>query len=337
MTVLVTGAGGFLGRQIARSLLGQGADHVVLHGRHLPPAGLLERLQAEFPHARVEWRAANLLGRGRLGPLVQGIDCLIHAAAGMRGAPADIFANSVVGTRNLLEAAGEAGVRRVALVSSFSVYKTVDLPVGGMLDERVAIEESGTHKGAYGFAKTFQERLFRQLQQTHGFESVIVRPGVIYGPGGSGLSPRVGIQFMGWFFSLGRGALLPLTYVDNCADAVALAACKAPDGAVYNVVDDDLPRCEDYLRAYRRHVRPVRVLPVPRPVFQLGAKWLERYHRASKGQLPAVFTPYVVRSMYRPLRYSNEALKQLGWMPRVPTAEGMRRTFDWMREAASRG
>jgi hypothetical protein len=44
--------------------------------------------------------------------------------------------------------------------------------------------------------------------------------------------------------------------------------------------------------------------------------------------LPAVFTPLVVRSMYRPLRYSNAKLKSIGWTPKVSVADGMRRTFD---------
>jgi hypothetical protein len=51
------------------------------------------------------------------------------------------------------------------------------------------------------------------------------------------------------------------------------------------------------------------------------------YHKRSKGQLPAIFTPYVVDSMYRPLRYSNAALKAIGWTQGVPTAEGMTRAF----------
>jgi hypothetical protein len=43
--------------------------------------------------------------------------------------------------------------------------------------------------------------------------------------------------------------------------------------------------------------------------------------------LPAVFTPYLVRSMYRPLRYSNAALKALGWQQRIPTSAAMERTL----------
>lgn len=332
MKILLTGAGGFLGKQIARSLLAKGADKLRLHFRQRPPEGFVEGLSAQFPDSRIEWVAVNLLARGKLVSAVHGVDCIVHAAAGMRGAAADMFANTVLGSRNVLEAAAVGGVKRVVLVSSFSVYNTEKLASGALLTESNPIEQIGINKGPYGYAKTRQEQLFLDLAQQHGFETVILRPGVIYGPGGGGLSPRVGLKAMGVFFSLGGKVTLPLTYVDNCADAVAHAALHAPAGSAFNVVDDDLPSCGAYLAAYRRQVQSMRTLRVPYWAFLIGSRWLQRYHRASKGQLPAVFTPYVVRSMYRPVTYSNAALRAIGWKPGVSTSEAMERAFSWMRE-----
>jgi nucleoside-diphosphate-sugar epimerase len=332
MKILLTGAGGFLGKRIAHSLLSKGATDLRMHFRQRPPTGFVEDLAAQFPQAHIEWAAANLLKRGALEPLVQNIDCMIHAAAGMRGAAADMFANTVLGSRNLLEAAVAQRVKRVVLISSFSVYKTEPLADGALLAETTPIEEVGINKGPYGYAKTRQERMFLEMAQQHGFETVILRPGVIYGPGGGALSPRVGLKAMGFFFSLGGSVTLPLTYVDNCADAVAQATLHAPAGSAFNVVDDELPSCGQYLQAYRKQVQPLRTVPVPYWAFLLGSRQLERYHRVSKGQLPAVFTPYVVRSMYRPLKYSNSGLRDIGWQQAVPTREGLDRAFRWLRD-----
>ncbi len=332
MKILVTGANGFLGRRIVASLLAAGADDLCVHVRDRASEALLDEWHSRHPQARIEVRAANLLSRTRLPALVEGVDCIVHAAAGMRGSAADMFANTVVGTRNLLDAAGAAGVRRIVLVSSFAVYRTEQLERGARHDEQVPIEATGIEKGAYAYAKTRQEHLFEEYRRRFGFEAVVLRPGVIYGPGGGRLSNRVGLRAMGVFFSLGGAAELPLTYVDNCADAVALAALKAADGARFNVVDDDLPTCRAYLRGYRREVEKLRVLPVPYWAFVFGSSMLLRYHKASKGQLPAVFTPYIVRSMYRPLQYSNAALKSLGWTPKVATAEGLQRSFRYWRD-----
>ena len=327
MKVLLTGAAGFLGQRIASSLLAEGVTELRLHVRQRLPAGMLESLRERHPQARIEVAAANLLARGSLGDLVAGVDCIVHAAAGMRGGAADMFANTVIGTRNLLEESVARKTRRIILISSFSVYCSEGVQRGNLLSESTPIEKVGSNKGAYGYAKTRQEQMFLEFQREHHFESAILRPGVIYGEASGALSPRVGIKALGVFFSLGGGATLPLTYVDNCADAVARVTVHAPSGAAFNVVDDDLPRCRNYLGAYRRLVQPMRTLPVPYWAFLLGAKALERYHRKSKGQLPAVFTPYVVRSMYRPIRYSNEALKSIGWTQRVSTSEALARSM----------
>ncbi len=336
MKVLVTGAGGFLGRRIVDSLLRQGVDHVRVHVRQKPPAGMIEDLRARYPQATIEVAQANLLSRGALEPLVEGVDCVVHAAAGMKGAAADMFANTVLTSRNLLEAACAQKVRRIVLISSFSVYEASALAEGQVLDESTPIEKVGVERGPYGYAKTRQEQMFNEFQREHGFESVILRPGVVYGPGGGALSSRVGIRALGFFFSLGNGALLPLTYVENCADAIARAALHAPSGSSFSVVDDELPTCGAYLKRYCREVEPMRRIPLPFRAFRMGARVLVWYNRRSKGQLPAVFTPYIVDSMYRPLRYSNAALKAIGWTQRVSTEQGIQQSFQYFRNQLGR-
>lgn len=331
MKVLLTGAGGFLGKRISRSLLNEGVVDLRLIFRQLPPPGFIEDLARQFPLANIEWRAANLLARDSLDTVVHGVDCIIHAAAGMRGAAADMFANTVVGSSNLMKAAIASRVGRVALISSFAVYKTRELANDALLDESTPIEEVGIERGAYGYSKLIQERLIQDMAQGHALETVILRPGVIYGPGGGEFSARVGIRAMGVFFNLGGNVILPLTYVDNCADAVARATLRAPANSVFNVVDDDLPTSRQYLTAYRNKVHPMRTLRVPYWLLLMGARYLERYHRISKGQLPALLTPYIVTSMYRPLTYSNEALRTIGWRQAVPTGEALELSFDWFR------
>ncbi len=332
MKILVTGAGGFLGRSIVRSLLAEGETDVRLHFRRCVPPDFLEELRQQYPVARLECKCVNLLARGRLNDLVEGVDCAFHAAAGSRGAPADIFANTVVATRNFLEAACDHDVRRIVLVSSLSVYRTEPLPRGALLDLSVPIESVGVDKGPYGYAKTRQEHVFADFRRRFGFESVVLRPGVIYGPGGAPLSSRVGVRALGAFFSLGGSAPLPLTYVDNCADAVVRAGLSATPGSVFNVVDDDSPSCRAYLRAYRRSVKRLRTWTVPYPVLLLGSRVLVWYNRTSKGQLPAIFTPYSVRSMYKPVRYSNAALKAIGWRQRVSSSDALAGSFRYWRE-----
>ena len=336
MKILITGAAGFLGGRIVERLLAREQTDLRLAVRQSVAASKLDQWRKDYPQAQIEVVPLNLLAPGSIGPALAGVDTIVHAAAGTRGGVADMYMNSVVGTRNLLDALAGTSVRRILLVSSFSVYRTVDLPDNGVLTEESPLEAVGVEKGGYAYTKVQQEHLYREYQARLEFESVIVRPGVIYGPGGSGMSSRVGINALGLFASLGRGNLIPLNHVDNCADAIAHAVIHAPANSVYNLVDDDLPTCGQYLRDYRRKVKPLKVIPMPYPVLLRASKWLTRYSERSGGQLPAVLTPYVVRSMYRPLRYSNQAIKALGWSQRVGMGQGLAEFFEHLKKLTSK-
>jgi nucleoside-diphosphate-sugar epimerase len=132
----------------------------------------------------------------------------------------------------------------------------------------------------------------------------------------------------GVFAHLGGSNLLPLTYVDNCAEAIVVAAL-APQaaGQIYAVVDDELPTSRQYLRKYKSEVKPVRSVPIPYPLLLWGSGVVARYSKRSKGQLPPIFTPYKTRAMWGGNRFSNAKLKALGWRPAVSTREGLARTF----------
>jgi nucleoside-diphosphate-sugar epimerase len=325
--ILVTGAGGFLGKFIVIGLLRRKVEHVICQVRGTMDQSFLDQCKRDFPESTVSVVRANLLDPAGLDDAVKGVDILIHAAAGTRGATADMVLNSVSGTQNLLKAVIASQIKRVVLVSSFSVYNTEQLASGASLDEAVPTESTGVPRGGYAYSKVRQEQVFDEMLKDKGIETVIVRPGVIYGPGGGEFSGRVGLNAFGWFISLGRGCELPLSYVENCGDACAEVAINPAANGVYNLVDSELPTCTEYLKQFQSRVRSLRVLPVPYSLFMAGAKILDWYHVRSKGQLPALFTPYVVKSMYRPFKHRPNKLLSIGWRQPVPTKTGLERAF----------
>lgn len=330
MKVLVTGANGFLGSAVVRRILERGLPwNVRCMHRQGSELSRLDAVDAALPSGRVERLAGNLVSRADCARAVDGMDAVIHGAAAMSGAAADMFLNTVVASRNLLDAIlAQRRPMRVVVVSSFGVYGMASVPEGTVVTEDAPLEPHPERRDVYSHAKHRQERLFRDYEARHGIEVTILRPGVIHGPTGPAMSARVGLRFPGVFLHLGRRNILPLTYVDNCADAlIEAASSRAAVGGVYNVVDDDLPTACVFLARYRREVEPLRVLSLPLVATRLLARAVGWYHDYSRGQLPAVLTPYKTESTWRSFRYDNARLKKLGWRPEVPMNEALQRTF----------
>jgi nucleoside-diphosphate-sugar epimerase len=260
----------------------------------------------------------------------------------MRGAAAELFADSVVVSRNLLEALETRTdipprETRVVVISSFSVYGVVPLGRGARIDEQTPLETNPELRDTYSHSKLRQEQLCRDLQRRAGFELVVLRPGIIYGPGGDHFSRRVGSQIGPLFFHFGGRNLLPLSYVLNCAEAIVIAGTH-PDsaGQVYNVHDDDLPTASRYLRQYKRQAKPIRSVRLPYFVTRTLAWVLEIYHGRSQGQLPAILTGYKVAATWGGNRFCNARLHSLGWRQLVSTSDGLAQTFRYFRSQPSK-
>jgi nucleoside-diphosphate-sugar epimerase len=162
---------------------------------------------------------------------------------------------------------------------------------------------------------------------------VIVRPGYVLGPGNRGITGRVGIGTFGIFLHLGGFNSIPFTYVDNCADAIAMAGLtEGMEGEVFNVVDDDLPSSRHFLRLYKKKVKQFKSLYVPHALsYALCYTW-DWYSRWSEGQLPPAFNTRKWHSYWKKTEYSNAKLKaRLGWTPKVTMSEGLRRYFEACR------
>ncbi len=340
MKLLVTGSNGFLGSALVRRLCELG-DRRAIRCMHRPGSDLrrLDAVRAAHPGASIEPCVANLTSPEDCERALDGVDLVFHCAAALSGAAADMFLNTVVASRNLLEAiVRTARPVRTVLVSSFGVYGMAGVPEGTTVTEETPLEQHPEWRDLYSHAKARQERLFWEYRERHGIPLTVLRPGVIYGPSGPPMSIRVGLRLFGLFLHLGRRNLVPLTYVDNCADAlVAAAGSPASAGQAYNVVDDGVPTAREYLARYRREVEPLRVVSLPLFATRLMSRLVAWYHDASRGQLPAIFTPYKTESMWRSFRYDNGKLKSIGWLPAVATDDGLRRTFESLRAAAVDG
>lgn len=326
---VVTGATGFLGRELVRALVRQGAERIRCLVRPGTSPDRLALADAAASGAAVEVVPCRLEDPAALRVALRGARIVYHAAAGKRGAPAALVQATVVASDHVFRAALAEDVGRLVLVSSFGTLAVAGLPRGAVVDEDVPLEPRPEARDPYSFAKQRQEALAWRYAREHGLRLAVVRPGFIFGPGQELLGSRLGLPLFGLFLHLGGRSRVPLTYVENCADAVALAGTAAgAEGRALNIVDDDLPTSAALLRRYRREVQSLRVVPVPYRALEVLARLNEWYSARTEGHLPAVFTPYKVRSLWKPQRYSNARAKAvLGWRPRVQMAEALDRTF----------
>lgn len=330
---LVTGSNGFLGVALVERLLARRTPGVLCVVRQGSDRRRLDAVIARYPGADIELVTGTLAAKADAAELLDGVGTILHLAAALRGPAAEIFLGTVVSSKNLLDAIVSRPDRpRVVLVSSFGVYGVADLPKGTVVDEATPLEPHPEQRDHYSHAKLRQEEMFFEFHKKHGIPLTVLRPGAIYGPNGGAFSGRVGLQLPGFFLFLGGKNLLPLSYVDNCAEAICVAAQKASfRGDIYNVHDDDLVDCDEYLKRYQRSVARLRVLTMPYPAALAMSKAVEWYHRYSKGQLPAIFTPYKTKTTWKGNRFSNEKLKSLGFRPVVTTDEGLKRTFEHLK------
>lgn len=326
--ILVTGSNGFIGSRVVQTLLEYGFSKIRCFVRPSSNRTQLESLIKKFDGGKdIEIVVGDLLSRKDCRRAAAGVSIVYHLAAGVEKSFAGAFMNSALATRNLMDAFIELGQpKRFVNVSSFAVYSNQHLKRGELLDETCLLENAPQERfDAYGFGKLKQEALVREYGVERKLPYVIVRPGAVFGPGKQQLSGRIGINTFGFFIHLGGSNRIPLTFVDNCAEAIVLAGLRpGVNGEIFNVVDDELITSQQFLAAYKKVAGSFFSIRVPYSIaYRLSCAW-ENYSKRSKGQLPPVFNRRRCAAEWKGNHYSNRKLKErLGWKPRVDMQHAM--------------
>jgi nucleoside-diphosphate-sugar epimerase len=322
----VTGASGFLGKYVVAEAASRG--HSV---RAMMRPGTDAGHCGASSDPGVQIVRADLRSRRGLVDAVKGVDAVLHLAAAKSGDLYAQYAGTVVATENLLAAMTEAGVRQIVLISSFSVYDYRKIRSFSVLDESSPIETDAFERDAYAHTKLVQERLVREHATRNGWGFTILRPGVIFGKDNL-FTARLGVNGRRILLRTGGFARLPLTYVENCALAVVLAAEKiSAAGHILNVVDDEMPTQRRYASLMRRRLSPRPfIVAVPRWAMQFLAGMAVITNKllcGGRAKIPGIFIPARLDARIKPLRFSNHRIKEvLGWSPRYGLHEALDRS-----------
>ena len=321
MKVLVTGAAGFLGRNVVDALLRRG---------HSVRAIVRPASEDFLPSENLEIFAADLRVHDNLISALTDINTVLHLAAATSGNEDLQFASTVMGTERFLEAMARSPVRRLIHVSSLVVYDWAR--VNGTMDENSPTLKDPYSMGGYAIAKVWQERLVRRFANINSWELTVIRPGFIWGRDHAKIA-GMGRQFGRAYVMFGPFTHLPLCHVVNCADCL-VATVEKPEaiGQTFNLIDNGEIRVWRYMREYARGTGK-QGLMVPVPYYlayavAVVASLTNRTLFGNKGRLPSLLTPWQFASQFKPIRFSNRKLKEiLGWQPIITFDQSLRLTY----------
>jgi len=311
MRALVTGATGFVGAAVARVLLREGWEV-----RALARKGSDRR---NLQPIAVEIVAGDLADVGSLAHALGGCNALFHVAADYRlGAfdPQQLYKTNVEGTRNILDAAREAGVQRVVYTSSVA---TIGIPTDGTPGTEDTPSTLSDMIGHYKRSKFLAEEVAREAARA-GAEVVIVNPSTPVGPGDVKPTPTGQMVLdaaagrMPAYVDTG----LNIAHVDDVAMGHLLAYQRGRAGERYILGGQDMTLREILVEIARLVGRKPPRIRLPSGVVMPIAYVAEAVARVT-GRPTRVTVEGVRMARKRMFFSSAKAVRELGYQWRPPT------------------
>ncbi|MBN1938224.1 MAG: NAD-dependent epimerase/dehydratase family protein, partial [Candidatus Aminicenantes bacterium] len=226
MNAFVTGASGFVGKRLGETLAANGWKVKAFDIR-----------KPEGAAAEIEFIAGDIRDGKAVSGAMHGAEVVFHLAAALGASRLGLEgfrAVNVGGTKAVLAAAREAGVRRVVHFSSAGVLGHVKS--GEVADERYALDP----RDLYDLTKLEGERAALEAAAA-GLDVVVIRPGWVYGPGDRRTFKLIRAIAKGRYIQAGKGRTLQTpVFVDDLVSGTLLAAEKGKAGEIYHLAGDEV-------------------------------------------------------------------------------------------------
>jgi UDP-glucose 4-epimerase len=285
---------------------------------------------------KVAYRRGDILDRGSLAALFDGVDVVVHLAFAIFGGRAETRRVNLEGSRNVFEAAVGAGVQRLVYASSVAAY-------GFHADNPQPITEAVPARGSDGFYYSAQkaelEAVLTEVVATSEVDAYVFRPCIVAGPRATMLirqvvnGARIGDPIPRLRRGIGRlplpapvlpdsGIPIQLVHHDDVAHALAAAIAGQGTPGAYNLAGEGTIGVAEIARSIGwRSVR------VPRPAVGLGTGIVRRLSFASSQlEWAAAFATPVLMD-------AGKAHRELGWEPRYDAPETLQQTAVAARES----
>ncbi len=323
MKCFVTGATGFLGSHVARQLIARGAELRLL----VRPTSRLDNI-ADLPSERAvgDLRDVESLRKG-----MAGCEFVFHVAADYRLwalHPDELYQSNVEGTRNILQAARDSGVRRVIYTSSVA---TMGFGNNGHMTDESSPVSLENMIGAYKRSKFMAEQLAIEAG-LGGQDVVIVNPTTPIGERDIKPTPtgQIVVDFLKRKFPAYVDTGLNLVDVIDCADGHLLAMERAKPGERYILGGENLT-----LKQILDKLGAITGLPSPRVKVPYGVAlaagaWGSLVVGGMLKKEPRATIEAVQMSRKKMFVTSGKAERELGWNPQ-PVDNALQRAVEWFR------
>ena len=319
--VLVTGGTGFIGRPLVRRLAAFAGEVRVLA---LPQDPGAEELR-QFSN-RVRVIEGDVRSLASVQAACGGIEVVFHCAGVVTDwAPRRLFeAVNVAGTKNALDAAAKAGVRRLVYISTNDVFGLVE---GRVIDETFPLNPWGE---PYADTKLAAEHACREAHASGCLEVAMVYPCWVYGPGDRTFVPELARAIAARQLVLWRpDCLVWPMHVENLVDLLLLVATDPrAAGQGYLCHDGTSITLRDFCERIADAVgAPPPRFVIPRWAAHLCAVAMESAWRILRLRGRPLLTTYIVKNLGARLQFSIEKVGRLGFAPRIGFDEGFAATL----------
>ena len=316
-TCLVTGGSGFVGGRLI--------ERLVAHGWQVRALARSEEARRIVGRLGAQAVKGSLDDIPSLTAAAAGCDAVIHVAALFKlwGDAEEFERSNVQGTANLLKAAAAASVRRFVQVGAAAVVMG-DMAPMLRVDESLPLQERAW--APYSASKARSEALVIGANRPGVFETVVVRPPMIWGTGMPTLGHMIDTVRAGQFRWVGDGSqAMSTAHVDNVCHAVELALAKGRGGEAYFVSDGP----DTTLKSFLSSLMQTRAVEPPRASASLRVAWVMAtvmewvWRRVSRPGEPPI-TRQMLRLIGQPFTVDiSKARRELGYRPEVTREQGL--------------
>jgi dihydroflavonol-4-reductase len=322
MNVFITGATGFIGRQLTKKLVENNYRVTALVRNNYNAKDLIE--------LGVSIHEGDVTDAKSLEGALDGCDTLFHLANISRWWLRDknrYIEVNVTGTKNLLTEASRSKVKKVVFTSSVAAIRQ---PHGILSTEHT--EHCGSFESLYGHSKYLAEKEVLGFAKSSKMDISVLNPGVVIGPGDFKTFGKMLIEFLNrrLKFRAFDNSFVPLVYIDDVVDAHVIAAKNARSGEKYILVSENISIIDLYKIANEITGDPIPPYVMPPFIIKTLAHLYE-FKAIITGDYPKLAVD-AVNAMQEGASASNEkAISELG-INFMPVKQALEKTIDWYRQ-----